>query len=239
MKALLNNPVLKHAVVTAAILVVFAAVGTLLLTGTYQHTRAPIAASERAAKLALLAQVLPSSLHDNDLLQHSIMLPADPLLGQRQASTAYLASLAGQPSAVILEVVAPDGYSGDIKLLVGITVSGQLSGVRVLTHKETPGLGDYIEVLRSDWIRQFDGRSLAEPPPAAWAVRKDGGAFDYMAGATITPRAVIRATQRALQYAAAQHALLFPQTSALAALMPASMATPLPTPLSETATGEP
>jgi electron transport complex protein RnfG len=117
------------------------------------------------------------------------------------------------PVAVVLEATAPDGYSGQIKLLIGITAAGKLSGVRVVSHKETPGLGDYIELAKSKWILLFDGKSLTAPNDGGWKVKKDGGQFDYMAGATITPRAVIKAVHHALQYATVQHDLLFATSS--------------------------
>jgi electron transport complex protein RnfG len=109
---------------------------------------------------------------------------------------------------VVLEAAAADGYSGEIKLLVGILADGRLGGVRVIAHKETPGLGDYIDIARSEWIRQFDGKALDDPPADGWKVRKDGGRFDYMAGATITPRAIVRAVRRVLEYHADHRAAL-------------------------------
>ena len=203
------NAILKHALVTAGILTAFTVVGTAMLTGTFETTREPIAASEREAKLQLLAQVMPPAMHDNDLLQDAVQLPPAELLGQQAPSTAYRARQDGQPSGVILEAVAPDGYSGDIKLLIGIAADGDITGVRVLSHKETPGLGDYIEIDRSDWIKNFDGKSLAKLPDEAWRVKKDGGQFDYMTGATITPRAVVKAVHKALQYFEVQRASIF------------------------------
>ena len=203
------NAILKHALVTAGILTAFTVVGTAMLTGTFETTREPIAASEREAKLQLLAQVMPPSMHDNDLLQDAVQLPPAELLGQHAPSTAYRARQNGQPSGVILEAVAPDGYSGDIKLLIGIAADGDIIGVRVLSHKETPGLGDYIEIDRSDWIKNFDGKSLAKLPGEAWRVKKDDGQFDYMTGATITPRAVVKAVHKALQYFEVQRASIF------------------------------
>ncbi len=113
-----------------------------------------------------------------------------------------------------IPVVAPDGYSGDIRLLVGILANGELAGVRVLNHRETPGLGDAIETRRSDWIRQFAGLSLDAPPANAWTVRKDGGEFDQFAGATITPRAVIKAVRQALVFFEQNQAILFADTPA-------------------------
>jgi electron transport complex protein RnfG len=194
---------------TAGILAGFTIVGTVLLASTFFTTRAPIAESERQAKLELFQQVLPSALHDNDLLQDAVAIASGGELGNRTETRAYRARLKGQPSAVILEATAPDGYSGDIKLLVGVRVDGTITGVRVLAHKETPGLGDYIETVHGDWILNFDGQSLAKTADADWKVKKDGGSFDYMAGATITPRAMVKAVHKTLQYWEAHRDELF------------------------------
>lgn len=196
----MSETVFKHAMSTAGILAGFTIVGTVLLASTYFSTRAPIAESERQAKLELFQQVLPASLHDNELLKDAVAIPAGGELGNRGETRAYRARLHGQPSAVILESTAPDGYSGDIKLLIGVRVDGTITGVRVLAHKETPGLGDYIETAHGDWILNFDGQSLAQTADANWKVKKDGGSFDYMAGATITPRAVVKAVHKTLHY---------------------------------------
>lgn len=203
------NILIRHALITAGILMAFTVIGTAMLAGTYETTKEPIARSEREAKLHLLAQVMPAALHDNDLLQDALQLPPAELLGQDAASVAYRARRNGEAAGVILEAIAPDGYSGDIKLLIGIAADGTITGVRVLAHKETPGLGDYIELAHSDWIKNFDGKSLAKLPDEAWRVKKDGGQFDYMTGATITPRAVVKAVHKALQYFAAQREYLF------------------------------
>lgn len=185
---------------TAGILLAFAVAGTTLLAFVFALTRPIIAKTEEAAKLALIAQVLPAKLYDNDLLRDVIELAPAPELGPVEAGHAYRARLNGQPAAVVLEAVAPDGYSGRIKLLIAIRADGELAGARVVAHRETPGLGDYIEAAKSDWIGGFQGKSLENPEPEGWKVKKDGGQFDYMAGATITPRAVVRAVKRALEY---------------------------------------
>ena len=205
----MNQAMFKHTAITAAIMVVFTIVFTVVLVSTFFSTRAPIAESERQAKLELFQQVLPASLHDNDLLKDAIAIPAGGELGNRTETRAYRARLNGQPSAVILESNAPDGYSGDIKLLIGLRMDGTITGVRVLAHKETPGLGDYIETAHGNWILNFDGQSLAKTADAQWKVKKDGGTFDYMAGATITPRAVVKAVHKTLQYFAAHRDELF------------------------------
>jgi electron transport complex protein RnfG len=144
--------------------------------------------------------VLPVGGYDNDLVKSARVLQPDPLLGLKRPGELYPAMQGDKQTAVVLEAIAPDGYAGEIKLLVGILPDGQLSGVRVTAHSETPGLGDYIDITKSKWIHIFDGKSLDTPKPDDWKVRKDGGTFDYMTGATISPRAVIKAVKHALEY---------------------------------------
>lgn len=194
------NPALGNALRTAFILVTFAVVGTGILAYTYYLTRDTIAASEEREKMALISQTLPPDLFDNDLLAEAIRLPPTEALGTREPSWVYRATRGGQPAALVFEVVAPDGYAGKISLLVAVKVNGEVAGVRVVAHNETPGLGDYIEAAKSDWIRTFEGASLANTPPLQWKVQKDGGRFPYRAGATITPRAVVKAVRRTLEY---------------------------------------
>lgn len=197
------TPILRETVTTALALLVFSVVGAALLSGSFILTRPTIEKSEQREKLALVAQTLPTGSFDNDLIRDALALPADPLLGLKRPGSAYPARRAGETVAVVLEAVAPDGYSGEIHLLVGIQADGRIAGVRVTAHKETPGLGDYIDLARSAWIKKFDGKSLADPLPDQWKVKKDGGQFDYFTGATVTPRAVIKATRKALEYFAA------------------------------------
>ena len=192
----------------AAVLLLFSAIGALLLSGTHQATAPAIEQAERAIKNQLLAQTLPPGHFDNDLSRAIYPLPADPRLGLKRPASHYRATLNGQISGVILEASAPDGYSGEIRLLIGILPDGRVAGVRVTAHRETPGLGDYIEIARSPWIRQFDGTSLARPDATHWKVRKDGGPFDYVTGATVTPRAIVKAVHGALTYFAAHRAEL-------------------------------
>ena len=189
-----------NALRTGAVLLVFSIIGTALLASTFNATRPAIEHNEQEAKLALIRQVLPSTMFDNNLLSDARSLPADDLLGTRKPSTAWIARQQGKPSGLVLEAIAPDGYSGEIALLIGVAASGEVTGVRVTAHKETPGLGDYIEIAKSRWIEQFMGKSLATPPESKWKVHKDGGDFDSVAGATITPRAVVKAVKSALDY---------------------------------------
>ncbi|HLY95956.1 MAG TPA: electron transport complex subunit RsxG [Sideroxyarcus sp.] len=185
---------------TAVNLVFFAVLGTAVLASTFFMTHDAIVKSEEGEKLKLITQILPSTLFDNDIIQDTLTIPADPLLGTEDVTTAYRARLKGEPAAVVLESIAPDGYSGRIWLILAVKVNGELAGVRVVAHKETPGLGDYIELPKSPWIKGFDGKSREVYKDADWKVKKDGGQFDYMAGATITPRAVVKAVNKALIY---------------------------------------
>lgn len=197
------------------LLALFALVTALLISGTYLLTRDTIATEQRKAEERALLEILPRTLHDNSMLDDTLSLAATtPGLGLRRDRQVYVARRDGELVAVIVPVIARDGYSGDIELIVGIMADGSIAGVRALGHRETPGLGDKIELGKSDWMLDFDGRSLDDPAPAQWAVRKDGGVFDQFTGATITPRAVVAAVHRALQYADSQRATLFRQPAA-------------------------
>lgn len=198
----------RNALRTAAILLVFALVGTALLAYTHDHTEPVIERSRQAEKLALINQVLPPALYDNNLLASQQSVPPDDLLGTRQPSALWIARRGGAFAGAVLEAVAPDGYSGDIALLIGIDANGAVTGVRVTAHRETPGLGDYIDRAKSAWIDQFAGKSLLAPEPKHWKVKKDGGTFDARAGATISPRAVVKAVRSALEYYARHRAAL-------------------------------
>lgn len=192
--------IVKHASKTAITLMVFALVFTSLMAYIFTITQAPIAKSEAEARMSLFSQILPTQLHDNDVLKDTLSLAPDPLLGNHQPIIANIAKLNGKVSAIILEAVAHDGYSGDIKLLIAIQADGTVAGVRVIAHKETPGLGDYIDIAKDKWIKLFDQTSLSTMSDAEWKVKKDGGKFEYMVGATITPRAVVKAVHHALLY---------------------------------------
>lgn len=200
------TPAIRETLSTALTLLVFSVVGAGLLSGAFTLTRPAIEASELAEKLALISQTLPPGSFDNDLVGEARPLPVDALLGLKRPGLAYVARKAGKATAVVLEAAAPDGYAGEIRLLVGIHADGRIAGVRVTAHRETPGLGDYIEIAKNRWITQFDGHSLADTPAEQWKVRKDGGRFDSMAGATITPRAVVKAVKSALDYFARHRA---------------------------------
>jgi Na+-translocating ferredoxin:NAD+ oxidoreductase subunit G len=175
-----------------------AAVGTVAMV--HDITAPRIAANERAQRVARLAAVLGSAAYDNDLLSDVAYVRDSELLGTDERLPVHRARLAGRPVAALIETVAPGGYAGAIRLLVAVDPSGRLLGVRVLQHRETPGLGDGIDERKSGWILRFAGRSLEDPAPARWKVRKDGGDFDQFTGATVTPRAVVGAVEDALIY---------------------------------------
>lgn len=202
----ISRSMLKNSLVLG----LFAAITVAVVAITQQSTESRILQAERAAQIRALGEILPAQSYDNALLDNVITLN-EPLLGHRTETPAYLATRAGQPAAVILQANAPDGYSGTISLLIGIMADGTLSGVRVIQHKETPGLGDRIELAKSPWIKSFDGKSLSNPAQRGWAVKKDQGDFDQFAGATITPRAVVSAVHKALQYFDQHHTELFAQ----------------------------
>jgi electron transport complex protein RnfG len=196
----LKSALFRNALRTAAIMLAFAFIGTLLLATMFDVTRAPIEASEKAARLSLFKEILPAQNYDNDLLASQVTIAPNALLGNRLPSIANVAKKQQQTAGIILEAIAHDGYSGDIKLLIAIRADGSISGVRVLAHKETPGLGDYIDIAHGNWIKLFDNESLQKTPLEKWQVKKDGGQYDYMVGATITPRAVVKAVRQTLQF---------------------------------------
>ena len=194
---------------SGAALGLVAILGTALLSGIDGLTADRIAEQERRVVLEQLGQIVPPDRYDNALQDDYVTVRDERHFPQGQAVTAFRARKGGQPVAVILRFDAVDGYNGRIRLLVGIGNDGRVSGVRVIAHRETPGLGDAIERAKSDWILGFAGKSLTDPAPPGWAVRRDGGEFDQFTGATITPRAVVEAVQRALEYCDANARALF------------------------------
>jgi electron transport complex protein RnfG len=190
---------LKNMMLSALLLGAFAIVGTFMVAFTAENTADRIARNEREALLENLHTLVPPQRHTNDIFEDRITV-TDPLLGTPRPVSVYRARKDGEPVAAVLTPVAPEGYSGAIRLLVAINYDGTLAGVRVLAHKETPGLGDRIEANRSDWILGFKGKSLSNPEPKNWKVKKDGGYFDQFTGATITPRAVVSSVYNTLRY---------------------------------------
>ncbi|MNZ55943.1 Electron transport complex protein RnfG [compost metagenome] len=193
-------PMQRSILKNALVLGLFAVVTVGLVATVHQLTKERIKASQREARGRAILQLLPAGSYDNHPLDTQVSQFDPKLLGKDRPAPAFVATLQGRPTAVVLQATAPDGYSGAIQLLVGVSAEGRLLGVRVVAHKETPGLGDKIELGKSDWLHGFDQRSLANPGDSGWQVKKDGGQFDQFAGATITPRAVVKATHKALQY---------------------------------------
>jgi len=190
----------RQILVSGVFLWLFAVVGTTLVAFTEYSTSSAIAENERQLLLRNLYALLPRNRLDNDIAADTRNLPASPLLGTDSATLAYRARLAGEPVAAVFNSVAPNGYNGRIHLLIGIYVDGSLAGVRVVKHAETPGLGDAVEIRKSPWIKGFDGKSLSNPGKSGWQVKRDGGEFDQFTGATITPRAVVKAVHNTLLY---------------------------------------
>lgn len=197
---------------TSLTLLAFVILFTALSAWVYLFTKPTIEASAKEERLVFFNQVLPRELYNNDPITDTITLPPEPALGQRFPSQVYRARMNGKPTGLIIEAIAPDGYSGDIKMLIGLDAKGNLLSVRVTEHKETPGLGDYIDPKKDrnkarPWITQFD--NLPALSDVQWHVKKDGGSFDSVAGATVTPRAVVKAVHKAVQFAQANLTMLF------------------------------
>ena len=181
-------------------LTAIAVVAAILVTGSHELSFERIEENRQARLLETLHQVLDPSSHDNDLAQSRQSALDVELLGSEEPVDIFVATNNGRAVAVIFSSVAPRGYSGPIRLLIGVSASGHVTGVRVTDHSETPGLGDVIEIEKSSWIRVFDGASFNSTQPQEWAVRQDGGQFDAITGATVTPRAVIDGVKNTLIY---------------------------------------
>jgi electron transport complex protein RnfG len=184
----------------SGLLFLFTAVGVAVVAFSYDITKSQIADNQKKTLLKQLNSLISTDLYDNDLLADKIEITDKENLGTTSPVTFYRARKQNQPQAILFMPVAPDGYGGSIQLLVGITIEGTLLGVRVLSHQETPGLGDLIEEKRSPWIYSFNGFSLEYPPLEKWNVKKDGGIFDQFTGATITPRAIVKAVKKSLVF---------------------------------------
>lgn len=204
---MLGQSISKNSLVLTAFALVTA--GALALTNLGTQDR--IATAERAAQQRALFEIIPLDIHDNDLLNDTIDVPTAALaqLGLSDGDKIHRARYKGEISALIIPALAHDGYSGDISMIVGVNRDGTIAGVRILLHKETPGLGDKIELKKHQWILSFNGKSLQVPVIEEWKVKKDGGLFDQFAGATITPRAVVGQVKRVLEFVAANQQILF------------------------------
>ncbi len=191
---------------TAVILLLFTVAFTALMAATYSLTLPSIEASAREEKLRLIGEVLPPASYDNRLLDDAITLPPVAALGLDTPTAAYRARRGGAPVALVFETAANDGYSGRIGLLLAVAPDGRLLALRVTQHRETPGLGDYVDPKKdknkqTPWISQFEGVGVDTALAGKWKVKKDNGSFDARVGATISARAITNASGRALLWA--------------------------------------
>jgi electron transport complex protein RnfG len=190
-----------HPIIRSSFLLgIIALLGTALLAGVNEFTHERIVEQEKRRILQQLNEIVPTALYNNDLLTDKIEINDEAFFRHSAPVTVYRARMNDQPVAVMMIITAPDGYNGDIRLLAGIAASGTIFGVRVIPHRETPGLGDPIDFEKSNWILNFNQKSLKNPHTDGWAVKKDGGQFDQFTGATISPRAVVRAVHNSLRY---------------------------------------
>lgn len=203
----------KNILITASLLMFFAATGAALVGLAFVQTEDAIKRNEKLTLLKKLNNIVPADTYDNDLLLDTIDIKPHPLLGTKENTLAYRARKDQNNIAVVYSSIAPNGYNGPIHLLVGVQADGQLKGVRVVKHRETPGLGDAVSVTHSNWILDFDNKSLDNPQERQWKVKRDGGIFDQFTGATITPRAVVKAVHNALLYFEINQAMLFSQNT--------------------------
>jgi electron transport complex protein RnfG len=190
----------RQILLSGLFLALFAVVGTSFVAVTEHNTRDAIAENERRVLLRNLHALLPAEKLDNDIVSDTLLVGASTLIGTEDESLVYRARLKGEPVAIVFNSVAPNGYSGKIHLLIGIYLDGSIAGVRAIKHAETPGLGDAIEIQKSPWVLDFEGKSLDNPAQTRWRVKRDGGDFDQFTGATITPRAVVEAIRSTLLY---------------------------------------
>ena len=202
-------PVIRSGMTLAAI----AAVCTALVAATYVVTEDRIAANEKAWLEQSLQPALAGLFFDSGVTESRITIPAPHALPGSEDAVVYRVFAGEDPVAALFVVSARDGYAGAIRLLVGIDVDHAVTGVHVLAHRETPGLGDRIEPGKSDWLTIFDGRSLGDPVTAGWKIRRDGGDFDQLTGASVTSRAVVKAVKETLEYFVANEADVFSATA--------------------------
>jgi electron transport complex protein RnfG len=194
---------------TGLTLAMIAAICTTLVAATYEATHERIAANEKALLEQSLQPALSGVFYDSGVTESRIVLQPPHELPGNEAAVIYRVFAESEPVAALFAVTARDGFSGPIRILVGVEYDGTVTGIRILQHRETPGLGDKIESRRSDWVFQFDGRSISDPPATGWAIREDGGEFDQLTGASITPRAVIKAIRATLLYFDANREQIF------------------------------
>ena len=190
-------------------LAAIAAICTTLVAFTWQLTDERIAANEQAWLEQSLQPALSGLFFDSGVTESKLTIPAPHGLPGSGDAIVYRVFAGESPVAALFVVSARDGYAGAIRLLIGVDIDGAVTGVHVLGHRETPGLGDRIETSKSDWVRQFDGRSLGDPVADGWKIKRDGGDFDQLTGASVTPRAVVKAIRQTLEYFESNGSTLF------------------------------
>ena len=196
--------------IAGLVLGAFAVVGVALVAVTHAATAERIAINDRMTMLKKLEAIVPAGSIGNDPIADRIEVQSQELLGAASTNV-YRVRKDGEPVAVVLNPIVPDGYAGPIKLLVAVMKDGTLGGVRVVSHHETPGLGDKIEEQRSDWVLGFTGKSLSNPTEDKWKVKRDGGVYDQFTGATISPRSIVKAVANTLRFVQARGDGLYTQ----------------------------
>jgi len=205
----MNNIISKNGLILAG----FALVVSAIVALTHQGTKEQIARQETKQLLKILDQVIVKGSYDNELYKHCVTTNSLQFLGSKKNQRAFVALKGNDPVAIAIETIAPNGYNGNINLIVGINAQGIVTGVRTLAHQETPGLGDKIEIVKSDWITSFNNQAVDGHKDVRWQVKKDGGQFDQFTGATITPRAVVQAVKNSVIYFKRNQQRLFSETA--------------------------
>lgn len=206
-----ERPIWKSGVTLAVI----AAVCTAMVALTWQLTAERIEKNKTEWLERSLQPALAGLFFDSGVTESMLLIPQPHELPGKDAAIVYRVYAAEEPVAALFVVTARNGYAGPIRLLIGVEMDGNVTGIRVLEHRETPGLGDRVETSKSDWALQFDGRSLRDPEPLKWAIRGDGGEFDQLTGASVTPRAIIKAIRQTLQYFEANVETIFAAESSV------------------------
>ena len=202
------------------VLAIFAIITTGLIALTYFGTKDQIALQQQQKLLGILNAVIDENSYDNSIQLDCALVTSVEMLGSDEPQHIYRATKQGQAIAAAIETTAPDGYSGKIQLVVGVSSSkvdsATVTGVRILDHKETPGLGDKIDLRINNWVLDFDNQIYTAEVASNWAVKKDGGQFDQFTGATITPRAVVNAVKLSVEYYLANKSAIFSATNGCA-----------------------
>jgi electron transport complex protein RnfG len=185
---------------SGATLAAIATICTTLVAASYHLTVDRIAANDKALLEQSLQPALANTFYDSSVSESRLVLEPPHGLPGSEAAIIYRDYSGDEPVAALFVVTARDGFAGPIRILLGVDINGVVTGVRILHHRETPGFGDKIDERKSDWVHQFETRSLQDPLVGRWRIRGDGGDFDQLTGASVTPRAVIKAMRETLQY---------------------------------------